>query len=88
MSNKRVVGISYDLSDDAPVVMLKAAGDDAAVVLDAAARDDIAVIRDAALVEQLYRVPMDAPVGRELFPVMAMLLAHVLQIDKVGKEEA
>jgi flagellar biosynthesis protein len=86
MSNKRVVGLSYDADESAPIVMLKAAGAEAASVIDAAARDDVAVVRDPALVDELYRVPMDNPISRELFPVVAMLLAHVLRIDKVRQE--
>ena len=39
---------------------------------------------DPALLQALYRVPMDAPVSRELFPVMAALIAHVLSVD--GKQ--
>jgi type III secretion system FlhB-like substrate exporter len=84
VSDKRVVGISYDIdSDSAPVVMLKAAGAEADALLKTAnAQDAVPVVRDAALLNQLYRVPMDGPIGRELFPVMALLLAHVLKIDK------
>ena len=39
------------------------------------------MIRDAGLVNSLYRLPVDAPVGRELFPVMAALIAHVMKIN-------
>jgi len=49
----------------------------------------------APLTEQLYRVPMDAPVGREpgrpmgqLFPVMAVLLAQVLYLDQATEESS
>ncbi len=45
-------------------------------------------MRDAALTEQLYRVPMDAPIGRELFPVMAVLLAQVLYLDQATEESS
>ena len=80
----RVVGVSYEPGDVAPTVILKTAGDSAAAVLDAARRaaEPPLVVRDAALVDQLYRIPIDAPVGRELFPVMATLLAHVVQLDR------
>ena len=86
MTLKRVVGVSYDVEDAAPVVMLKAAGADAQSILDSTrARDDVPVVRDPALLNQLYSVPMDQPIGRELFPVMAILLAHVLRLDKEDK---
>lgn len=89
VNEKRVVGVSYDAEDPAPVVMLKAAGAEAdAVLQQARSREDVQIVRDPELVSQLYRVPMDTPIGRELFPVMAVLLAHVLRIDRDGKESA
>ena len=83
MENKRVVGLSCDPEVNAPVVVLKGSGAAAQAVLEAArASDQTPVVRDAALVDQLYRVPVDAAVGQELFPVMAVLLAHVLVADR------
>lgn len=81
---QRVVGVSYELGELAPTVVLKGAGVAAEAVLDAARRgnEPPPVVRDAALVDQLYRIPIDAPVGRELFPVLATLLAHVIQLDR------
>lgn len=81
---QRVVGVSYEAGDMAPTVVLKSAGVGAAAVLDAARRssEPPPVVRDTALVDQLYRIPIDAPIGRELFPVMATLLAHVVQLDR------
>jgi type III secretion system FlhB-like substrate exporter len=81
---QRLVGVSYELGDLAPTVVLKGAGVAAQAVLEAARRgaDPPPVVRDAALVDQLYRIPIDGDVGRELFPVMATLLAHVVQLDR------
>jgi type III secretion system FlhB-like substrate exporter len=81
---QRVVGVSYELGDLAPVVVLKSAGAGAQAVLDAARRssDAPSIVRDSALVDQLYRIPIDGSVGRELFPVLATLLAHVVQLDR------
>lgn len=42
---------------------------------------DIPMVRDPALAEQL-----DPPGGRDLFPVMAVLLAQVLDLDQTTKE--
>lgn len=39
-------------------------------------------MQDVALVNQLYRVPVDESIGRDLFVVMAGILAHLLRIDK------
>jgi type III secretion system FlhB-like substrate exporter len=81
---QRVVGVSYEMGELAPTVVLKSAGCGADAVLDAARRlpDAPPVVRDAALVDQLYRIPIDAAIGRELFPVMATLLAHVVTLDR------
>jgi type III secretion system FlhB-like substrate exporter len=87
--NPRVVGVSYSQGDIAPTVVLKTAGEGVRVVLDEARRqsEPPSVVRDARLVEQLYRIPIDAPIGRELFPVMATLLAHVVQLDRFTQEQ-
>jgi len=52
-------------------------------------------LQDTALAEQLDRVPIDAPIKREpgrpmgqLFPVMAVLLAQVLDLDQATEESS
>lgn len=81
MTNK-VVGVSFDIESGAvPTVVLKSAGADVAAILQAGDRGDVPIVKDPALLQALYRVPMDAPVSRELFPVMAALIAHVLSVD-------
>jgi hypothetical protein len=40
---------------------------------------------DAQVLEQIYSVPLERPLGRELFTVMASLLAHVLHINKLSQ---
>jgi type III secretion system FlhB-like substrate exporter len=95
MSNDRVIGIGFNPEDPAPTVMLKGSGEHVAPILSAArAAGDIPIVRDAALAEELYRVPIDAPIGREpggpmgqLFPVMAVLLAQVLDLDQLTATE-
>jgi type III secretion system FlhB-like substrate exporter len=81
---KRLVGIARSTTEgEAPLVMLKAAGEEATTLLARAQlRGDVPVVQDRQLLEQLYRVPLDRPIGRELFTVMASLLTHVLTIDR------
>lgn len=87
MVNK-VVGVSFDVDSGAvPTVVLKSAGNDADAVVRAGEQADVPVVRDAALVQALYRVPMDSPISRELFPVMAALIAHVLSVDGSSRGE-
>lgn len=79
---RRAVGVAYGVGGPLPAVVVKAAGNDANAVVNAAEAADIPIVRDERLVEQLYRLPLDAPIGRELFPVMAALIAHVLIADR------
>lgn len=86
MTKKRVVGVSYEMGDHAPLVVLKGAGETAEAVLSAGAKQEhTRIVKDPALVEQLYKVPIDGPVDQALFPVMATLLIHVLTIDQENK---
>jgi hypothetical protein len=41
--------------------------------------------RDPQVLEQIYSVPLERPVGRELFTVMASLLAHVLHVNELNQ---
>lgn len=83
---KRVVGVRLDPEAAVPVVIVKGAGAVARWLLDEGEMNQTPVVRDAPLLEELYRTPIDAPVNRDLFPVMAVLLAHVLQIDQDSRE--
>ena len=87
MSSNKVVGVSYSPEDGAPTVILKGAGADADLLLaQARRRQDLPVVNAPALTEQLYRTPLDSPIAKELFPVMAALLAHVLHTDRLNRE--
>jgi type III secretion system FlhB-like substrate exporter len=82
MSKRRVIGISHSDDGAAPRVVVKGAGEAAAAVLERArSQTDTPIVRDPALVDQLYRVPIDTAIGKDLFPVMAALLIHVLSVD-------
>jgi type III secretion system FlhB-like substrate exporter len=84
----RVVGVSFRAADSVPVAMLKGAGEQAQAVLDGARTGDtVPIVKDSKLVNALYRIPMDTPIGRELFPVMAALIAHVMRIDQVQEQQ-
>ena len=86
MSGKRVVGIGFAPDASVPTVVLKGSGEEAQLLLQQAREQEIPVVADPKLLRDLYRVPVDATIGRELFPVMAALLAHVLKIDRAEIE--
>lgn len=79
----KVIGLAVDLdAGTAPTVVVKASGAAAAhVIQQAEQREHIPVIKDDALAQALYRLPIDSPVGKELFPVVAALIAHVITVD-------
>jgi hypothetical protein len=41
----------------------------------------------APALEEIYCVPLERPIGRELFTVMASLLAHVLSVDREAENQ-
>ncbi|MCK7581361.1 MAG: flagellar hook-basal body complex protein [Chromatiales bacterium] len=45
------------------------------------------VVKDKALLDQLFRLLMDAQIGPELFQVVAALLAHVFAVEQKRREE-
>jgi hypothetical protein len=40
---------------------------------------------ETQVLEQIYSVPLERPLGRELFTVMASLLAHVLHVNQLNQ---
>jgi type III secretion system FlhB-like substrate exporter len=85
----RVVGLQYAPERGAPEVILKASGETAEELLRRRRRMAQAprLVRDPALLEQLYRLPVDARIGPELYRLVAVLLAHVLAADAALGEE-
>jgi len=47
------------------------------------------VVKNEALLDALYRLPVDSPIGPELFQAVAVLLAHVFAVDgKLRRRES
>jgi len=80
---KKVVGLKYDPGEGVPQVVVKGSGPAAEEIL---RRQDAAgsppIVQDGALATQLYRLPMDAAIGPELFELVAALLAHVFSLEQ------
>ena len=84
---RRVVGLQYEIGKGLPQVIVKGSGKTAEEIVRRSEHGDgPTVVRDAALVDQLYRLPMDANIGPELFHLVAALLAHVFTIEQKLKE--
>lgn len=85
---QKVVGLSYAVGQGLPQVVVKGSGKMAEAILrQRDPNDGPMLIKDAQLLEQLYRLPMDAQIGAELFHLVAALLAHVFAVEEKMKEE-
>lgn len=79
---KKIVGLKYDPGEGVPQVIVKGAGAAAEELLrQREAHGGPPVVHDGALAEQLYRLPMEAPIGPELYELVAALLAHVFSLE-------
>ena len=79
---KRVVGIKYDEGHGVPRIVVKGNGNLAEAIIKDRGMNGPPLIRDKELLNQLYRLPMDAEIGSELFELVAILLVHVFAIDE------
>jgi type III secretion system FlhB-like substrate exporter len=80
---KQVVGLKYDVGEGLPQVILKGSGKIADEMLRTRPLvNGPTVIENAELAQQLYRLPIDAEIGPELFHLVATLLAHVFAIEE------
>lgn len=85
---KKVVGLGYEVGQGLPRVVVKGSGKMAEEILrQRDPKDGPMLVKDAQLLEQLYRLPMDAEIGAELFHLVAALLAHVFAVEEKIKEE-
>jgi type III secretion system FlhB-like substrate exporter len=85
---KKVVGLGYEVGQGLPRVVVKGSGKMAEQILrQRDPNNGPMLVKDAQLLEQLYRLPMDAEIGAELFHLVAALLAHVFAVEEKMKEE-
>jgi type III secretion system FlhB-like substrate exporter len=86
----RVVGLKYEPAEGLPQLIFKASGDAAEEVLLRRRHSAHAapVMRNETLLEQLYRLPVDGRIGPELYRAVAVLLAHVFEVEMQLKGDA
>lgn len=83
---RKIVGLKYDPGEGVPQVIVKGAGAAADELLRSReALGGAPVVHDAALAEQLYRLPMEAPIAPELYELVAALLAHVFSLEQAAE---
>lgn len=86
---KQVVGLKYEIGEGLPHVVLKGSGRIAEEILRKRPLvNGPAVVENAELARQLYRLPIDADIGPELFQLVATLLAHVFAVEEKVKRRA
>ncbi|MEJ1366702.1 MAG: EscU/YscU/HrcU family type III secretion system export apparatus switch protein [Candidatus Sedimenticola sp. (ex Thyasira tokunagai)] len=84
---KRVVGLKYEKEQGIPRVILKGYGYQAEeIITKGKTISNKKVIEDEKLLKQLYKLPIDAEIGAELFELVAILLVHVYGIDELTGE--
>ena len=84
MTVRKVIGLAYEAAEgELPTVVVKGCGDLAERILrERPLLNGPPVVEDAKLAEQRYRLPMDGPIGPELFQLVAILLTHVFAIEE------
>lgn len=85
---RRVIGLKYDIGEGLPRVILKGSGrlaDD--IIRQRDAINGPPVVRNEKLAKELFRLPVDAEIGPELFELVAILLVHVFAVEEKMKQE-
>lgn len=88
VEHKKIVGLKYEKGHGLPRVILKGHGQLANEIL--RKRNEVQgppVVKNERLVKELYRLPIDAQIGPELFELVAALLVHVYAIEGKLKGE-
>lgn len=79
---KKIVGLKYNQGEGLPKLILKGAGPQVDKIIEA--RDALygpIIVKDEKLLQQLYQLPIDAEIGKELFDLVAVLLVHVFAVE-------
>lgn len=86
---RRVVGLRHAAGDALPVLLLKGAGPLADELLDRRAHAAAPpIVHNPSLLDALYRLPVDAVIGPELFLAVAAILSHVLAVDALHAQRS
>jgi type III secretion system FlhB-like substrate exporter len=85
----KVVGLSYEPDDGLPRIILKGNGKTADAIIKSAksGNNGPEIVQDKELLKKLYRLPIDAEIGPELFHLVAMILAHIFAIEEKMKRK-
>ena len=85
--SKRVVGLQYTSELGLPTVVAKGVGPVADELLKGTLKvEGPRLVRDPELLDQLYRLPVDAAIDPALFQVVATVLTYVFAVNEKMKE--
>jgi len=88
-SPTRVVGVRYEPGEGLPQVILKGSGPVAEAILQQRPLYGApTIVKDEKLLEMLYRLPIDAEIGPDLFHLVAALLTHVFAVEAKTKGDS
>lgn len=86
---QKVVGIKYEKGDGLPQVILKGRGEFAEKIIKKGEgiKGRPLVVENKELVDQLYKLPMNADISPGLFELVATVLAHLYKVESQYTEE-
>ncbi|MCH5281193.1 MAG: EscU/YscU/HrcU family type III secretion system export apparatus switch protein [Lachnospiraceae bacterium] len=80
---KQAIALSYDPSDDAPVVIASGTGALAERIIEKAKEADVPIHQDDKLAETLSKLEIGDMIPPELYEVVAEILVFVDRMDKI-----
>lgn len=85
---KKIVGLQYKKGEGLPKVIVKGQGYIAdEIIKRRSISNPPPLVRDKHLAQQLYKLPIDGEITRDLFELVAILLVHVYSVEEKMKEE-
>jgi type III secretion system FlhB-like substrate exporter len=85
---RKVIGLKYEPGGGLPEVILKGYGPVAdEIIRRRGLSGKPLLVQHRELAEKLYRLPIDARIGTELFQLVAIILAHVFAVNGEARKE-
>ena len=82
---QKVVGLQYEVGEGVPKVVLKGSGRLADEVIERRKLSSLPIVQDEKLAKELYKLPVDAEIGEDLFELVAALLVHIYAAEEKFK---
>ncbi len=86
ISKKTAVALAYDPSDRAPKILATGKGHMAEKIIEAAKENDVPLHKDNKLAETLSALEIGDTIPPELYSVVAEILVHVNDMEKIKKK--